>query len=254
MTEKHTPENPWHTGKDGKGENSAKKNRETGGNRNPDSPPDIDEIIALFSSKIKSPQNNGNPFGTAVSGILIIAVLWIASGVYRILPEEQGVILRLGALNRTVVNPGLGYHLPWPIETLVRENVTFERRMTVGFSKDSRGNSRDIPEESLMLTGDANIIDLDFTVQWKIGNLSDYLFKLRDPENSLKKVSESAMREVVGQNNLQRIITEKRADVSDTAQKLIQTVLDEYGSGIVVTQVLIEDATSLRLSWMHSRM
>lgn len=247
MPDKNTPDNPWSNNKKRDSENIKPKDiwSPPPEHQRGSTPPDLDELLSRFAKGLGGKHNGSganNPFSPLVI-ILVLLIIWLASGIYRILPEEQGVILRFGAMNRPITTAGLGYHMPWPIETLERDNVTFERRLTIGFTRSGRGSTQDIPEESLMLTGDANIIDLDFVVQWKIGNLTDYLYKLRDPENSIKKVAESVMREVVGQNDLQRIITEKRADVSERVKALTQEILNEYGAGVIITQVLIEDAT-----------
>jgi membrane protease subunit HflK len=173
---------------------------------------------------------------------LVILLIWLASGVYRVQPEEHVIITRFGRYTETVEKQGLNYRLPWPIEEARKVNVTFERRIEIGYV-GQRNTRLDKPDESQMLTGDANIVDLDFVVQWKVQNARDYVFNIRQPENTIKKVAESAMREVVGQNALQDIITDRREDVASTVRKTMQNILDSYKSGVSITQVLIQDAS-----------
>lgn len=196
-------------------------------------PPDLDALLKQFQNRFDSEKGLGIGFI-----LLIVLGLWLASGLYIIQPQEQGVVQRFGKYVKTIEQQGLHYRLPWPIETVKRPDVTFERRIEIGF----RGN-QDRPDESLILTGDANIVDIDFVVQWQVGIAKDFVFNIRDPEGTIKKVAESAMREVVGQNNLQSIITERRADVAKQVQTIMQEMLDEYGAGVSISQVLIQAAT-----------
>ncbi len=196
-------------------------------------PPELEDLIKKFQDKFN------NDKGLGIGFIAVIAlILWLISGVYIIQPQEQGVVQRFGKYVKTIEKQGLHYHFPYPIETVAKPDVTFERRIEIGF----RGN-QDRPDESLILTGDANIVDIDFVVQWQVGVARDFVFNIRDPEGTIKKVAESAMREVVGQNNLQSIITERRADVAKQVQNIMQEMLDEYGAGVSISQVLIQAAT-----------
>ncbi len=175
-------------------------------------------------------------------GLLAVLLLWLASGLYRVEPEQQAIITRFGRYTDTVEEQGLNYHWPWPFETAQKLNVTFEQRLEIGF-RGANGERLDTPEESEMLTGDANIVDIDFVVQWKIGTARDFLYNIRDPENTIKKVAESAMREIVGQHDLQDIITDQREDVANRVRANMQAILDSYQSGVSITQVLIQDAS-----------
>ena len=227
---------PW--GQTPTNANSSPKKRKTGGggsggNSGGPIPPDLDELLKQFQAKF-----NGEKGLSAGFIALIVFGLWLASGIYIIQPQEQGVIQRFGKYVKTIEQQGLHYRMPWPIETVLRPDVTFERRIEIGF----RGN-QDRPDESLILTGDANIVDIDFVVQWQVGAAKDFVFNIRAPEETIKKVAESAMREVVGQNNLQSIITERRADVAKQVQTIMQNMLDEYGAGVSISQVLIQGAT-----------
>jgi membrane protease subunit HflK len=158
---------------------------------------------------------------------------------FRVQPNEQGVVLRFGEYNRNA-QPGLNFRLPYPIETVYTPAVTNLNRVTIGQVQDDRGGTttgRDIPEESLMLTGDENIVDIDFAVFWVINNAADYLFNMEDPDGTVKAVAESAMREVVGRSNIAAILTQARQITETNVQELIQGTLDEFGAGVLVTQV-----------------
>ncbi len=218
-----------------------------GTGRGPGNEPDLDQLLRNFQNNISGLLPGGGGAGKfAVLGAGMIAALWLASGLFIVNPGEQAVIQRFGAWERTRVDEGLGYHLPFPIETLTKLNVNEIRNMTIGFAgqatRDNAGLKRDIPEESLMLTADRNIVDLDLTVQWNIKSAEDYIFKVQDQEATVKKVAESAIREAVGQNPMFSTITTGRATVASTARDIIQQNLDEYSSGVNITQVLIQSA------------
>jgi len=155
------------------------------------------------------------------------------------------VVLRFGKYAWDA-NPGLSYHLPYPIETVLTPKVTVVNRVDVGmrFVDDSRRGAamRDIPEESLMLTGDENIVDVDFSVFWQIkpDGVSQYLFNINDPEGTVKAVAESAMREVVGRSQIEPILTGARQTIEGAVQELMQRTLDHYGAGVLITQVQLQ--------------
>jgi len=167
------------------------------------------------------------------------------SGLYRVLPDEQGVVLRFGKYVSTT-QPGLNYHIPYPVETVLTPKVTRVNRIDVGFrsERDSgfSGGVADVPEESLMLTGDENIVNIDFSVFWVIKNAGMFLFKIQDPVQTVKAAAETAMREVIAKSNLQSILTEGRGRIELETQEIIQRILDEYTSGIQVTQVQTQKA------------
>lgn len=180
-------------------------------------------------------------------GILLVigalAVLWLLTGIYRVQPDEQGVVLRFGEWVRTE-QPGLRYHVPAPIETVLLPKVTRINRIEIGYrsATEGRRSDRDVTDESLMLTGDENIIDIDYTVFWVIKDAGQYLFKIRDPEGTVKKAAESAMREVIGRTELQPALTEARAQIETSTRQLLQAMLDEFQSGITITQVQLQKA------------
>jgi len=236
--------NPWGQGSNN---NGGGPRPPWGGGSGGDVPPDIDEMLRRAQSNLRQVMPGGMGGGRIIGLALIaIAALWMASGFYIITPGENGVIQRFGALNRTQVDEGLGYHAPWPVEMLTKVNVSEVRRLNIGFiGRGGRGNTaskQDIPDESLMLTSDANIVDLDLVVHWNIKSAEDYLFNIYDPENTIKKVAESAIREAVGQTPMFSIITTARAAVADRARAIMVKNLDDYQSGVNISQVLIQEA------------
>ena len=163
------------------------------------------------------------------------------SGFFRVEQEELGVVLRFGKEVREV-QPGLNYHLPYPIETVLTPKALRINKIDIGMRavEDGRRSvSREVPEESLILTGDENIADVDFAVFWKVkpNGVGDYLFNIQNPEGTVKAVAESAMREVIGRADIDPILTGARQVTEAAVHDLMQKTLDEYGAGILVTQV-----------------
>ncbi len=218
-----------------------------GGFRRGPTPPDIDEVIKKIQSLLNRFLGGGKGGAKPIIvGILIIVSLWGLSGLYRVLPDEQGVVLRFGKFVNTT-QPGLNYHLPYPIETVITPKVTKVNRMDIGFRSErdsgfSSGGVADVPEESLMLTGDENIVNIDFSVFWVIKDAGNFLFKIQDPEGTVKAAAETAMREVIARSNIQPILTEGRSVIETETQTIIQKILDEYTSGIQITQVQTQKA------------
>ena len=172
--------------------------------------------------------------------------IWGLSGFFRVQSEELGVVLRFGKHVRTV-QPGLNYHLPYPIETVLLPKALRVSTISIGMTliddPARRGRTmRDVPEESLMLTGDENIVDVDFTVLWRIkpDGVGNFLFNIQNPEGTVKAVAESAMREVIGRSNIQPILTGARTSTEQGVQELMQKTLDSYGSGVQITQVQMQ--------------
>lgn len=237
--------NPWgKPGNDDRGRQyGGGGNRGHGGGQEP---PDLDEILRKAQQGFKGalPPNMKGGF-IFVLAALVLAVLWLASGLYVVNPGENGVVQRFGKWQETQVEPGLGYHLPAPISTVTIVNVEEIRKMSIGFNEivTRSGNSRSsIPEESMMLTSDRNIVDLNLVIQWNIKSAEQFLFEIKDQENTIKKVAESAIREVVGQTDMFPIITRSRDAVASRTKAIIQENLDQYNSGVNITQVLIERA------------
>lgn len=238
---------PWGVGGGGSGGSRGPSRGPGGYGRGPNDPPELDEILGRLNQNLKGALPPGMQ-SIPVLGLAFIAVilLWLASGLYVVNPGENAVIQRFGAWTRTQSEPGLGYHLPAPIESANVINVQEIRRLTVGFAdsfqRASTAVKRAVPEESLMLTSDRNIIDLNLEVQWNIKNSEDFLFNIEDQEGTIKKVAESAIREIVGQTPMFQIITNQRQQVADRTKAIIQKNLDEYQSGVNITQVLIQKA------------
>ena len=212
-------------------------------------PPDIDAIIRDIQNKINKFLPGGSKSGGKPIGLILIILLfvWLASGLYRVLPDEQGVVLRFGKFVKTT-QPGLNYHIPFPVETVETPKVTKVNRMDIGFRSEREsgfstgGGVADVPQESLMLTGDENIVDIDFSVFWLINDAGKFLFNVQAPELTVKSAAETAMRESIGQGGLQSILTEGRTEIEEQTRSIIQEILDEYGTGITITQVQTQKA------------
>ena len=232
-----------------------------GGNNGNNGLPDLDEMIAKLQNSARR-FVPGGPGGRQANGRLLAlvalvgAVIWLASGFYRVQPDQQGVVLRFGAFQRTTL-PGLNYHLPWPVEQALTPAVTRINRTEVGFrttsdntgvvrvpqgriSRDTGTNAREVNEEGLMLTGDENIIDINFSVFWRIREAGDYLFRTRNPENTVKSAAESMMREVIGRTPIQPALTEARGRIEQSVTTGLQGILDQYGAGVEITQVQLQ--------------
>jgi membrane protease subunit HflK len=226
--------------------------------------PDIDKLIAqaqefirgLMGGSPSGPQGRGtggkwfNRFtGSRGLAIILIALLalWIGSGFYRVQPDEQGVVLRFGAYSYWTP-PGLHWHLPWPVEEVELPTVTRINRTEIGFRSAPGGTieagqdaaGRDVLAESLMLTGDENIIDIDFNVFWRISDAPAFLFNTANPEALVRVVAESSMREVIGRTPIQPALTQLRGQIEADVFKQTQEILDRYQAGVEVTQVQLQ--------------
>jgi modulator of FtsH protease HflK len=206
-------------------------------------PPDLEELLRRSQDKLRNFLPGGNLGGRGFAAILLIAiVLWGFSGFFRVDTQEAGVVLRFGRYSRDV-QPGLNYHLPYPIET-VRTPSLRVNYVNIGKQDERGGSTREVPAESLMLTGDRNIVDLDFTVQWRVNpsKVSDFLFNMEKPAGTVKAVAESAMREVIGRANSSEIQTVARQRIQDEVRDLMQKTLDQYGAGILIQEVQLGKA------------
>ncbi|MCP3476309.1 FtsH protease activity modulator HflK [Bradyrhizobium sp. CCGUVB1N3] len=210
-------------------------------------PPDLEDLLRRGQDRLQQLLPGGYFSGVGITVIvLFIVAIWLASGFFRVQSEELGVVLRFGKHVRTV-QPGLNYHLPYPIETVQLPKALRVSTISIGMTliddPSRRGRTiRDVPEESLMLTGDENIVDVDFTVLWRIkpDGVGDFLFNIQNPEGTVKAVAESAMREVIGRSQIQPILTGARNTTEQGVQELMQRTLDGYGSGILITQVQMQ--------------
>jgi membrane protease subunit HflK len=202
-------------------------------------PPNFEDILRRGQERFRNLLPGGYGAGAGiVIAFLAVAAIWLASGFYRVLPDEVGVVLRFGAYDR-MTQPGLNYHLPVPVESALTPSVTRVNRVEVGYRTGEatvRGE-RQVPEEALMLTGDENIVDINFSVFWVIKDAKLYLFNIRDPDATVKSAAESAMREIVGQTQIAQALAEGRGKIEGDTQKLLQRILDSYGAGIEITQI-----------------
>lgn len=207
-------------------------------------PPDLEELIRRSQDQLRT-MLPGSLGGKGIILIIALVVLgWFATGFYVVNPNEQGVVLRFGRFDR-IAQPGLNYHLPYPIETVLTPQVLVENSIDIGMrtNADARRSgtvARDVPEESQMLTGDENIVDVDFVVRWRISNAEQYLFNVQSPEGTIKAVAESAMREVIGRTNIQPILTGARQNIETAVKDLMQHTLDAYKAGVLVTAVQLQ--------------
>jgi membrane protease subunit HflK len=210
-------------------------------------PPDLEEILRRGQDRLRRVLPGGNLGGRGLALIFLgVLVLWGFSGFFRVEPDELGVVLRFGKEVREV-QPGLNYHLPYPIETVLTPKALRVNKIDIGMrvvDDIRRGGTtvRDVPEESLMLTGDENIVDVDFSVLWKVKptGVGEFLFNIQNPEGTVKAVAESAMREVIGRSEIQPILTGARQTIETAVQDLMQKTLDHYGAGVVIQQVQLQ--------------
>ncbi|AGW13423.1 FtsH protease activity modulator HflK [Megalodesulfovibrio gigas] len=199
--------------------------------------PDLDKLKDVLN-KLKTP-------GARIL-LPLLAVVWMATGFYSIGPAEVGVVLRFGAFHR-ITDPGWHYHIPYPVEHVLKPEVMAFRRVEVGFlsmqggRQTQQGQNRSRPEESLMLTGDENIVDVQFIVQYRIKDPTDFLFNVQSQDDTVKHVAEAAMREVVGYNLIDNVLTDKKEAIQLDTLKLMQGVLDRYQAGIYVEAVQLQD-------------
>ena len=201
-------------------------------------PPDFEAFLRRLHERIHNllPGKTGRGKGVFVV-IAAVIVLWLASGIYVVDPDELGVVLRFGAYNRRA-EPGLNYHLPSPFESVLIPKVTRVNRIEIGYRTGVA--PQNVPEESLMLTGDENIVDINFTVFYLIKNAQDYLFNIRDPDGTVKVAAESAMREIIGHTLIASAFAEGRGKIETDTKTLLQQILDSYHSGIEITQVQLQ--------------
>jgi len=227
----NTPQGPW--GKPPPAPPpSPPGNRET---------PDFNDFLQKLQDKFK--QNFTKGKGNSSRGIglalLVLLAIYLLSGFYKVEPEEKAVIMRFGQFNR-IADSGLNYHLPEPFEEVIKEGVTRINRVEVGFRSTGTSHQRaqqDLPEESLMLTGDENIVDINFEVQWRISDIRKFIFNLRNPEDTVKSAAESAMREVIGRNLIASALAEGRLGIEQQTQVLLQHILDSYDVGVELVTV-----------------
>ena len=209
-------------------------------------PPDLEEMLKRSQDRMKQVRHGGGvpgPLAFLAAVVAAAVVAWYAF-FFRVDPDELGVVMRFGEYVRQEP-PGLHFRLPYPIEEVIKPKVTRQNIIEIGMrSGTDRGFGgvviQDVPEESLMLTGDENTVDIDFVVYWRIRDAAQYLFNIQNPDNTVKEVAESAMREIVGKSRIQPILTEARQKTEADVLKLIQDTLDSYRAGIQIDQVTLQ--------------
>ncbi|MEX0729244.1 MAG: FtsH protease activity modulator HflK [Aquisalimonadaceae bacterium] len=230
-------------------------NRDPWGGSGNQGPPDLDEVVkklrgkfgGLFGGKGSSGGGNGasgggTGMGSAGIGIIagIVAVVWLASGIYIVDEGWRGVELRFGQYTRTTM-PGPHWHPPYPIGSVERVNVEQRRVAEIGYQTIAANRSQKVPREALMLTQDENIVDVRLAVQYQVSDPMAYRFHFRDPDATLKQVSESALREVVGKRRMDFVLTEGRTEVAQETQNLVSQTMERYDTGVQVVSVDIQD-------------
>ena len=232
LNKNNNDNNPWESGGNNPWGGGSSNNRDL-----EDSIKKAKEKFGKF--KIGGPRN--------ISILIFVAlIIWLATGFYRVEPDEQGIELLFGKWNQMTTEPGLHYFFPTPIGKTMTPKVESVRKINVGYRSaselgfSSNSNDRNVLEESLMLTGDQNIVDVNFTVLYKIKDAGKFLFKLRNPETTVKDMSESVMREVVGQRDLEFLLTGGRQEVEQVVRVDLQDILDVYESGILVQSIQLQ--------------
>jgi modulator of FtsH protease HflK len=212
--------------------------------------PNVEEFLrrSQFSfndgfNKFKNNHSSGNGNKLIYMILAIIFAVWVSTGIYTVDEGEQALVIRFGKYERTA-NTGLNYHLPTPIEYIIKEKVDTLRKEEIGFRSRSTSNSRygnsanstsNVAQESLMLTGDENIIDINFIAQWKISDLKAYVFNIDNSRETVRSVAESSMREVIGTTSIDKAITDGRSSIEHETKALAQKTLDSYKSGVEIT-------------------
>lgn len=214
--------NPWGQGRGGRGGTP---------------PPNIEDLLKKGQEKLRSAMPGGffSPRGIlALFGIVF--AIWLATGIYTVRPDEQGVVLRFGKWVQTS-GPGLNYHWPAPIESVLTPKVTVINRVDIGFVPPGTSATSLMNNERAMLTGDENIVDVEFSVFWRIEDAGKFLFNIQEQEETIRSGAESVMREIIGQTMIQSALTEGRQKIEQDAHANLQKVLNAYGAGVTVTQV-----------------
>ena len=196
--------------------------------------------ISDFVEKIPQLKFSKGLFG--IISVLVI-VLYLASGIFVVAPDEQGIVRRFGKFIR-IESPGLNYHLPYPIETVVTPAVTQVKRVEIGFRTISFGppaRYREIPIEALMLTGDENIVSADAIVQYKIKDPVSYLFNIIFPEQTVRNAAEASLRQVIGERKIDEALTVGKYEIQEETKRLLQILLDSYKAGILIVAVQLQD-------------
>lgn len=221
-----------------------------GGPRDIPPPPDFNKLFEDLDRRLRGWfGRSGGTSRLIILGICAFLAIWVLSGFYQVGTEQVGVVMRFGAYERTE-KPGLRYHLPAPIEEVLLPNVTSQNSIQIGFRNsiptrrmDRDAETQPLPEESMMLTQDENIINVEFSVFWRISDIQKFLFEIREPETTIKMAAESAMREVIGQNKLQFALTDGRGQIAEEARLRLQKLMDDYNAGVMITQINLQNVS-----------
>ena len=217
-----------------------------GGGRNPNTPPNIEDLIRQGKEKLFGGSKGGKEGKSGFFFLIVVAALiWLSTGIYKVDPDEEGVVIRFGKYIETTKS-GLHYHLPVPFETVETPKITKVNEIEIGGSginsaRRGRMSRTALNKERQMLTGDENIIDVGFSIFWKISDSKDYLFNLQQSRLSIKSVAESAMREVVAKSKVQDIMTSRRDSIELEVKDILQQVLDGYRAGVQITQIKMNE-------------
>jgi membrane protease subunit HflK len=250
-------QNPWNIG----GNGARRPSGAGSGGPNGPLPPELERMMEEIRRVLRRLAGGGSSLANLgfALGAVAVALIWLATGIYRVEPDEEGLVLRFGAYVGSTP-PGLNYHAPWPISTVLLLPVTRINRVEIGFrstaaddadtfprSPDGRGEpsrsfqpARDLAEESLMLTGDENIVDINASVFWRISSAPDYAFNTRNPAATVKDAAESVLRQVIGHTNIQSALTGGRAAIEQAVTTGTQAILDQYKTGVEITQVQLQ--------------
>jgi membrane protease subunit HflK len=229
----------------------GKDDKDPWGNRGNDGPPDLDEVLRSVQRKFQSlfggsssdnDDTSGNGSSIIGAGLLlaIVAIVWLASGIYIIEPPERGVVLQFGKYKETTMS-GPHWHIPYPVQAVEVVNIDESRTAEIGF-RSTAGRSGMVPSEALMLTQDENIIEMKIEIQYRVEKPADFLFNVQNPVKTLQQMTESAVREVVGLSLMDDVLTTGRQEVAIKSEKLLQSLLSDYGTGLLVTSFNITDA------------
>jgi membrane protease subunit HflK len=209
-------------------------------------PPDLEDILRRSQDRLKDFIPGGSMGGKGLALLILVAVaVWLLTGLYTVGPAQVGIETIFGRYVGSK-GEGLRYNFPYPIGQVVRPNVGAQNTVAVGYRPGAtQGRSREVPQESLMLTADDNIVDINFDVQWRINpqRAQDFVFNLQNPEGTIKAVAESAMREVIGRRHIQAVLTTEQASVASEVRDIMQQTLDAYGAGVSVLVVQLQQVS-----------
>ncbi|MBU6141033.1 MAG: FtsH protease activity modulator HflK [Proteobacteria bacterium] len=241
------PWGPWGGAGNNQKPNDSKPNNSESPKSEKKSPPpknpknDFEDFFKKIFDRIKnfldSAQSGKSPKSLVGIIILVISLLWLSLGFYQVDTDENAVLLYFGKFYK-VTTPGLNYHIPYPFGQVIKKSVTAVNTEEFGFSSSKKKNEdRDFNAESLMLTGDENIVDIEFQVQWQISDIKDFTFSIADPNQTIRKSSESAMREIIARTPIVSALSDGKGKIENETKDLLQAILDSYGAGVRVVLV-----------------